>query len=330
MRLSSGIRFVLALAVLLPWPSEARGAEVVHKLRQGETLWRVATNYWGRGDLADLLRTHNRLSRGPIRTGTSLRVPLHSEVIVSRGGSWDVVAAAELGDEGLGRLLAAMNGRSPGDPPKAGERIVIPGLAIHTLERGETLAAVARRFLSDGAMWPMIARLNGIRNPNHLTAGTRIKVPFVGSKRPPERAVARTAPELPAVSVAAPTAAAEDRSLKPHTAAPDLPAEKPQPTRDLTAPGTGLESAIQAFRDGRYEVAREGLESVRSAVLSGGSAQEQVDLLEHLTFVHVAFGNTDAACEAYRELRVRDPDHLWDELRISPKISRTTALCQTQ
>ena len=72
------------------------------------------------------------------------------------------------------------------------------------------------------------------------------------------------------------------------------------------------------------------MEALRSEMIMRGSQSDQVKLLEHLTLVHVAFDNPKSACRFYRALRSVRPKHTWDPDRVSPKVSRTTALCQVR
>ena len=87
---------------------------------------------------------------------------------------------------------------------------------------------------------------------------------------------------------------------------------------------------MRAYEDGSYEEALTTLQSVREQVLTEGTREEQIRLLEHLIFVQVAFGETELACESYRSLLVVDRHHVWDPVLISPKISRTTSLCEVR
>jgi hypothetical protein len=300
---------VLLAAAMTAGATKASALEQLHRVAARESFQDIARAYWGRPDWGDLLRTHNGLPAGPPAPGTSLRVPLPTEVRTSAGDTWASLARSELGDDALGPMVAALNGRPPSEAPLPGQVVRIPALAVHQLGRGETLAALSRRFLSDGELWPQLARLNRIDKPHGLYAGTRLRVPLLpaGSTSegpPPARA---RAPELPPVGEGL-----GDRRR--------LPGEV----------GDRLEAGVLAYREGRYEEAREALEGARAGVLAEGSRQERIELLEHIIFVRVAFEDTAGACEAYRQLLEVDPDHGWDDVRVSPKISRSTLLCESR
>ena len=62
-------------------------------------------------------------------------------------------------------------------------------------------------------------------------------------------------------------------------------------------------------------------------MLELGSAEQQRLLLEHLIFVHVAFDDTDDACESVRSLRAQGAEPRLDADLISPKIRGIVADC---
>jgi len=48
---------------------------------------------------------------------------------------------------------------------------------VYTVVSGDTLWAIAKRHLGDGARYPEIATLNGISNPNFISIGQELKLP---------------------------------------------------------------------------------------------------------------------------------------------------------
>src|SRR5437764_1373126 len=51
------------------------------------------------------------------------------------------------------------------------------GTITYTIQKGETLFDIAEKLLGDPYKASMLAKMNGIRDPMHLTAGDKIKVP---------------------------------------------------------------------------------------------------------------------------------------------------------
>lgn len=47
----------------------------------------------------------------------------------------------------------------------------------HTVAKGETLWAIAVRYLGDGSAWPRIADANGVTDPRKLAVGQRLSIP---------------------------------------------------------------------------------------------------------------------------------------------------------
>lgn len=70
---------------------------------------------------------------------------------------------------------AGRSGRPPAVPPSASSQAnaSLPG-GEHVVQRGETLAAIGRRYGTD---YPTLARLNGIRPPYTLYPGQRLRLP---------------------------------------------------------------------------------------------------------------------------------------------------------
>lgn len=61
--------------------------------------------------------------------------------------------------------------------------VVAQGSVIqHTVQRGETLSSIARRY---GTTWQAIARANGLVNPNQIYVGQKLKIPTGSGGSPP-------------------------------------------------------------------------------------------------------------------------------------------------
>jgi LysM repeat protein len=59
---------------------------------------------------------------------------------------------------------------APAAPPSEGTDTVV----WHTVQQGETLSSIARRY---GTSWQAIAQANGLVNPNQIYAGQKLKIP---------------------------------------------------------------------------------------------------------------------------------------------------------
>lgn len=49
--------------------------------------------------------------------------------------------------------------------------------SIVVVQRGDTLSAIAQRHLGDALLWPRLARLNRLRNPDKIKPGQWIEIP---------------------------------------------------------------------------------------------------------------------------------------------------------
>ena len=313
----------LGLAILLG-AATLQAKEQVHVMGQGESLSDVARRYWGEPGWADLLRTHNALRTRSTPRGTRIRVPMPATRKIGPNDTWASIGTLVFGDPAYGGLVARLNHRDLSRKLEPGEIVQLPVLVKYQLGRGETLASLSRRYLSGTQDWPLLAKINRIQNPSRMQAGQSLRIPVV-----PPTTLTKTSP-TPWPSLPG------NRATVPAKAVPAPPKKAP----GSTAPASGaktparveaiLSASVNAYLEGRYEEARDQMEALRSELILRGSQSDRVKLLEHLTFVHVAFDNSESACRSYRALRSVRPKHTWDPDRVSPKVSRTTALCQTR
>jgi nucleoid-associated protein YgaU len=139
-----------------------------YRVAKGDTLSRIARREWKSDDwrLVALLAEANpgvRERKNRIVVGEELFIPDAAAVQRALGrletGSESVVAQAPAGDTKSGAATAD-------------ER-------WYTIQRKDTLAGIARRFLNDGRRWREIVALNRALDPDKILPGTRIKLPPV-------------------------------------------------------------------------------------------------------------------------------------------------------
>lgn len=118
-----------------------RSLFATHRVQRGETLSSIARRH---GTSVQRLMSDNGL-RNPnhVRIGQVLRV------------------------RGAGRQAASA-------PPASARQPAVRTPVIHTVARGQTLSAIARRY---GTTVAAIRRLNGITDPNQVRAGDRLRIP---------------------------------------------------------------------------------------------------------------------------------------------------------
>jgi len=75
--------------------------------------------------------------------------------------------------------LVDLNGLRDPSHIDVGQKLKLPGstASTYTVGRGDTLWSIAASKLGDGARWRQIADLNGLKNPDDLSVGQKLKLP---------------------------------------------------------------------------------------------------------------------------------------------------------
>jgi LysM repeat protein len=178
----------------LPLTAQAQGG--IHVVQRGDTLGRIAARY---GTSVQALMSTNGLSNPNfIWVGQRLRIPGSSGGSSSTGsGSIHVVQRGEMLysiARRYGTTVSALvqaNGLRNANLIWVGQRLRIPGRSgsssggsgstgstVHVVRRGETLGIIAARYRTTTAA---IASANGLRNPNFIWVGQRLRIPSSGA-----------------------------------------------------------------------------------------------------------------------------------------------------
>ena len=185
---------------------QAQG-QIIHVVRPGENLFRIALRY---STTVDAIVAANGLTnRRLIHVGQRLAIPrgadsppttdhpttLSGTYVVQRG---DTLSAIALRHGVTVWALVQANGLSNANLIYAGQRLTIPGTSAiapspspaaantYVVRPGDNLSRIARRF---GTTATALARLNGIANPSLIYAGQVLRVsgeataPSGGGKR---------------------------------------------------------------------------------------------------------------------------------------------------
>lgn len=157
----------------------------LYTIRPGDTLSEIAERF---GTTTQILASLNGISNPDlIYAGQTIRVPGSGSGSGSGSGAGDTVTyTIRPGDTLSGiaerfgtttQTLAALNGIQNPDLIYAGQVIRVPAgesaPLYYTIQYGDTLGEIAERF---GTTTQTLAALNGIRNPNLIYAGERIRV----------------------------------------------------------------------------------------------------------------------------------------------------------
>lgn len=208
-------KFLVAYAKV---PEDERVQIVRHKVRRGDTMYKVARRY-GVSRTA-LAKANGLSSRSKLRRGRTLIVPVGSHAKYARynkgssGGKRKITYKVKRGD-----TLSTIAEKYPGATVskirrwnklrsrshiRIGQKLRIytrgsgPSYAssssggrkakYHKVRRGETLGSIARKY---GTSSKNLMALNGISNPKSLRAGKRIKV-RAGRKASPSISTSRS------------------------------------------------------------------------------------------------------------------------------------------
>lgn len=80
-------------------------------------------------------------------------------------------------DDALKNVSAAQRRKGNKTAAKRGSRLKGAKHKIHTVKKGETLGKIAKTELGSAKRWHEIAQLNGIRDPQKLKVGEKLRLP---------------------------------------------------------------------------------------------------------------------------------------------------------
>ncbi len=168
------------------WPREV-------KLGDGESLWKVAEREYGRA-LADRMVPLMQKESGikdarRLATGATIKLPAPPEVVNApktepkdSGSTPKTPPAPKPSTSDPARRRA---GSSLPFDPGSGSSVATPvsatGGSLYIVKDTDTLASIARRELGSVQRVAEIVKLNGIKDPNRVLAGTKLRLP---AKRP--------------------------------------------------------------------------------------------------------------------------------------------------
>lgn len=203
-------RFGLALSVLLMGmllapavPAHASALDqdgIIHIVKWGETVYSIARRY---GTSVEAIVAANALA-DPTRIYAGQRLIVPSSSVPAAPVAAGAVHTVQAG-ENLYRIalrygvtihaLAELNGIYNPAHVVVGQKLIIPGSptapvvayqpehasTTHTVQRGETLAAIASRY---GVSFWTLVQVNSIANPALILPGQVLVIPRVGSLAP--------------------------------------------------------------------------------------------------------------------------------------------------
>jgi|GEM_PF-2576073 len=276
--------------------------------------------------------------------------------VAKAGDTAETIAADFYGNRSLALLLAEGNGVGKDVKLRAGQKVKIPTAVTYKLKRGDTLEALAQRFLEDKRRAPQLAQLNGLKVTDKLKEGQELVIPFqhVHKAEASEslQAVSRAFygdtskakllqdfnfrpfPQLnkgdkvvvPIGHVHIRAARLKVAVMPPKETAPPRPTLEPAPAlvaqareQELaTRVGASLKEAERAYREGGYAEVPAQLDKLLTA--EDPSEAQLAEIFRLKAFAYVALGMEELAVGAFQEVLSRRPDLVLDEATVSPKI----------
>jgi LysM repeat protein len=165
-------------------PVSAQDGSTTYTVQAGENLFRIALRY---GFTADYLAAVNGIA--------DPRQIYAGQVLIIPGASAPAEPAPAAADPAPApAAVAPADLSAPSGSP-----------VYHTVQRGETLASIARAY---GVAWPDIASANGLSNPNQIFGGQQLLIPSATGSTVASAAPAPAEPAPAAVDPAPAPAAA--------------------------------------------------------------------------------------------------------------------------
>lgn len=146
-----------------------------YTVRKGDSLSKIAVREWSSKDykLVELLIAANpKLGTRPDRVleGEELIIPVRAAAQSVLRGDDPTPILADLSTRRAGaegRLVAAST-----SPPRE-----TAAVRWYTIRKSDSLISIARRLLDDGRRWPEIAEINGLKRPDRITPGMKLRLP---------------------------------------------------------------------------------------------------------------------------------------------------------
>jgi S-formylglutathione hydrolase FrmB/phage tail protein X len=151
-----------------------------HTVVAGETLWQLALRFYGDAELYRLIATASGIANpGDIDVGQRLILPDFTRYTVAAGDTLSALALRFYGDAELYPLIADASGITNPSDIDVGQQLIIPDVTRYTVVAGDTLSKLALRFYGDTTLYPLIATVNDIADPDAIDVGQVLAI-FLG------------------------------------------------------------------------------------------------------------------------------------------------------
>jgi LysM repeat protein len=287
-----------------------------------------------------------------IAAASEAKVVTHA---VKAGETPESIAADYYGNRSLALYVTEGNRLARDVKLKPGQRLQLPTAFQYKVRRGETLEALALRFLDDRRHAWLLAAVNNLRLTDKLREGQDLVVPFQHVHRAlaPESLQSisrlfygdaskaklladynfRATPilakgerlivpvdrvKIRAVRLQPPPKPVAGKGAPEHAPIDPQRAEQEREAELAARVGGQLAEAEKAYKEGSYSDVPAQLD--RLLTREDPSEGQLAELFRLKAFAYVALGQDELAVNAFREVLARKPDVALDEATVSPKI----------
>jgi len=292
MRLAAALLVISALGAAQAHAQDATNDNIVHRVKQGDTLELIAAEFYGDRTKAVFIMVENKMTHArPLKPGEKLRIPVSRDVTSAPGDTFKSLAETYLGNAGRARFLAEFNGLPPDDGLPAGTLITIPFTIVHVAQATESISDIAKAYFGDGKNTELLRRYNFLEKAA-LEKGEQLIVPVYHVRLSPAK--------MPALDV-------ESKARRDHR-------------REASARvAKALPAARQAWKDGDFAGVKGALAQLEPD-LDYLDAGEAVDVGVLLGAAHVAYDDDELALATFKRAVARQAQHVLRRYDYSPRV----------
>lgn len=276
---------------LVGLPAAGAQAIYLHPVQTGDTLTSIAQRYYGQPTREVVLREANRMRAEALVPGSWVLVPSVAFYPVQEADTWKTIALRLYGSDDRASALIEANNGSRRREPDPGTELLVPYPLAHLIAPGETLATIAKLYMSDDPI--ALKRLRRFNPGARVERGQTVLVPLFDLRLVGEgRAQARGAFEQAA-------GGGSSREVQQ-----EVDGSMPQ--------------LIQQVEQGQFE----------EAVALGNqllgmrrlTSSQTVTIHKELAVAYVALERTDLAEASFRTALALQPNLELDSVRTSPRV----------
>jgi len=144
-----------------------------YEVREGDTLYRIASKIYGEGKLWEKIKDFNKDkvgASGELKLGLTLQLPPKDVLLGKPYVPPDASKLQLTNDPGA-------NAPAPTDPHAPKADASKGDLKDYVVKDGDTLISIARKQLGAGKRWQEIAEANHLSDPEALTTGMKLRIP---------------------------------------------------------------------------------------------------------------------------------------------------------